>query len=177
MCWLLHLVGDIHQPLHAATAFSPHLLDPATQPNGDKGGNGIHLAKGGNLHALWDASPDAAPDPSFDPDEPPEQRYERAYARAVKQFDSILTDNELLAQGKKAAAVLDPAQWARESFDLACSEVYTAEVRGKILAAQQSHEGVSIQIPDSYRAKAHAIGKRRVVEGGCRMAAFLTETR
>jgi hypothetical protein len=181
LCWLLHLLGDIHQPLHAVTAFSPHLLNPASQPNGDKGGNGIRLATGGNLHALWDAAPDATPDASFDPDEPFEHRYQRAYDRAVKQGDEILASKDLLAQGKKAAGELDPAHWARESFDLASSDVYTAEVREKILAAdqapEQSDEGVAIQVSDSYRAKAHAIGKRRVVEGGCRMAAFLVETR
>jgi hypothetical protein len=181
LCWLLHLLGDIHQPLHAATAFSPHLLDPASQHNGDKGGNGIRLATGGNLHALWDAAPDAAPDPSFDPDEPFDHRYERSYARALKQFDSLLVDQDLLAEGKKAAAEKDPARWARESYDLAASDVYAADVREKILTADQAPdqlgEGVAIQVSDDYRAKAHAIGKRRVVEGGYRTAVFLADLR
>ena len=48
---LLHVVGDIHQPLHAATRVS------AQFPKGDRGGNlvllnGIPVAK--NLHAYWD---------------------------------------------------------------------------------------------------------------------------
>jgi hypothetical protein len=181
LCWLLHLLGDIHQPLHAVTAFSPNVLDPASQPAGDKGGNGIRLSTGGNLHALWDGAPDAAPDPSFDPDEPFDHRYERAYARAVKQSDSLLADKELIAQGKKSAAKRDPSQWARESYDLASSDVYTPDVREKILAAdtmpEQSDYGVTVQVTDSYRAKAHALGQRRVVEGGYRTAAFLAEIR
>jgi hypothetical protein len=181
LCWLLHLIADLHQPLHAVTVFSPHLLDPASQPNGDKGGNGIHLSAGGNLHALWDASPDANPDKSFDPDEPIEHRYTRAYDRAVKQFDAILADKELLTQGKKAAAVQDPARWARESYELAASDVYSADVREKILAADQASEqpaeGATIQVSDAYRASAHTVGRRRVVDGGYRIAAFLAEIR
>jgi hypothetical protein len=179
LCWLLHLLGDIHQPLHSVTAFSPHLLDPASQPNGDKGGNSIHLPNHGNLHALWDAAPDASPDPSFNRDEPQEHRYQRAYGRAVKQFDSLLADSEILAQGKKAAAQLDPAQWAKESYDLASSDVYTPDVREKILAADQANdspaEGATVEVSDAYRAKAHTIGVRRVVEGGFRTAAFLQD--
>jgi len=43
--WVVHLVGDVHQPLHAA--FSD-----------DKGGNLFQIqafGRGGNLHSLWDS--------------------------------------------------------------------------------------------------------------------------
>jgi len=33
LTWLLHLIGDIHQPLHCTAVFSEQF------PNGDKGGN------------------------------------------------------------------------------------------------------------------------------------------
>lgn len=63
--WLLHLVGDMHQPLHNAEGCSP------TYPKGDTGGNNVHIvaakkdaagnpieipeAKGETeLHAFWD---------------------------------------------------------------------------------------------------------------------------
>lgn len=42
--FVVHFLGDIHQPLHC-------------EDNGDKGGNDVHLAyfhKGTNLHAVWD---------------------------------------------------------------------------------------------------------------------------
>lgn len=48
---LIHLVGDIHQPLHAVTKVSTQL------PNGDRGGNLFPLGKnnvGNNLHKYWD---------------------------------------------------------------------------------------------------------------------------
>ena len=43
--WVVHLVGDIHQPLHAGLA-------------GNKGGNLVQVrafGRGTNLHALWDS--------------------------------------------------------------------------------------------------------------------------
>jgi hypothetical protein len=49
LTWLLHLVGDIHQPLHASTRVS------STDPDGDAGGNLVKLAcTKCELHAYWD---------------------------------------------------------------------------------------------------------------------------
>lgn len=49
LCWLLHLVGDVHQPLHCTTRVS------AAKPEGDDGGNAVKLSGNpGNLHSLWD---------------------------------------------------------------------------------------------------------------------------
>jgi len=52
LAWLLHLVGDAHQPLHNSARITPQ------DPNGDRGGN-LFLLSGAyprnNLHAYWDA--------------------------------------------------------------------------------------------------------------------------
>jgi hypothetical protein len=52
LCWLLHLVGDVHQPLHSATMFSERF------PEGDRGGNlvlvRINHGRAQKLHPLWD---------------------------------------------------------------------------------------------------------------------------
>ena len=49
LTWLLHLVGDVHQPLHASTRVS------STDPNGDCGGNLVKLnCAHCELHAFWD---------------------------------------------------------------------------------------------------------------------------
>ncbi len=48
---LIHVVADLHQPLHAASQMS------RIYPNGDKGGNLLRLAKNplaSNLHQYWD---------------------------------------------------------------------------------------------------------------------------
>lgn len=50
--YVVHFVGDIHQPLHCETNFASR-----PPPNGDRGGNDVHLTYFGrstNLHAVWD---------------------------------------------------------------------------------------------------------------------------
>jgi hypothetical protein len=48
LSWLLHLIGDVHQPLHCVTRVS------TASPEGDDGGNGVTLSAPATLHALWD---------------------------------------------------------------------------------------------------------------------------
>ena len=52
LCWVLHLVGDLHQPLHCATLFCEQF------PKGDKGGNDSLYRLGARciikLHTYWD---------------------------------------------------------------------------------------------------------------------------
>ena len=54
LSWLIHLVGDLHQPLHATTRFT------ADAPTGDEGGNLVKISCSKSsacpreLHAVWD---------------------------------------------------------------------------------------------------------------------------
>jgi hypothetical protein len=53
LAWVLHLVGDLHQPLHAVSRFTHEL------PEGDLGGNRIRLCELPcrlELHYFWDAA-------------------------------------------------------------------------------------------------------------------------
>lgn len=57
LAFLVHFVGDIHQPLHCAEYYSK------TLPKGDRGGNSFKISfkeKNGdlikNLHSLWDSA-------------------------------------------------------------------------------------------------------------------------
>lgn len=50
LVWLLHLVGDVHQPLHATSRFDQ------AQPDGNRGGNLVALCAKpckDELHAFW----------------------------------------------------------------------------------------------------------------------------
>lgn len=52
--YLVHVVGDMHQPLHSVALFNQ------TFPSGDRGGNSIKIFLPGNktaqnLHSYWDA--------------------------------------------------------------------------------------------------------------------------
>jgi hypothetical protein len=68
LCWVLHLVGDVHQPLHCVTLYSARF----PLPQGDRGGNSIPIANDGGisnnpnfagrgfrpeLHGFWDNLP------------------------------------------------------------------------------------------------------------------------
>ena len=55
LCWVFHLVGDVHQPLHTTAMFNPDF------PDGDRGGNltKIRVTPTGkviNLHSFWDGA-------------------------------------------------------------------------------------------------------------------------
>ena len=55
LAWVLHLVGDVHQPLHASSRVT------AKEPKGDGGGNAFKLDKADqDLHHYWDTMPDKA---------------------------------------------------------------------------------------------------------------------
>ena len=51
LSWLIHLIGDLHQPLHCESLFND------AYPHGDKGGNDFYVKPGQTgvrLHGLWD---------------------------------------------------------------------------------------------------------------------------
>jgi hypothetical protein len=59
LCWVLHLIGDIHQPLHCTSFFSALFADKDNNGKltGDRGGNSFGVKIGGRkykLHAFWD---------------------------------------------------------------------------------------------------------------------------
>jgi len=95
--FVIHFVGDIHQPLHAAD-------------NHDKGGNCVLLNLGGprqvNLHSYWDTV--VLQGLGNDPQ-----------AAAAALAPRITPDN------KAAWEKGDPQSWALEGFDIARTAVYT----------------------------------------------------
>src|SRR4051794_37148479 len=64
LCWILHLIGDVHQPLHCATLYSPQF------ERGDLGGNSFGVKINGKeyrLHTFWDNALDVVPGTDDDP--------------------------------------------------------------------------------------------------------------
>lgn len=102
---LIHVVGDLHQPLHAASLVSHQF------PKGDKGGNLFVLGKnsvGINLHRYWDTGGGAFLG---------RQSKERITAKA--QMLERKWPCELALKHKK------PRQWAEESHELAKTFAYS----------------------------------------------------
>jgi hypothetical protein len=98
LVWLMHLVGDVHQPLHSSTRTG------ASDLKGDAGGNNVKLSSpNSELHAFWDGLPGDSSNPA---DVIP-------YASALAPADPAL------------ASIKTVATWTSESFELAQTVVYT----------------------------------------------------
>ncbi len=110
---LLHVVGDIHQPLHAANLYS------ATYPQGDKGGNLFRLGKNpiaGSLHAYWDKGGGYL-------------IKRRAYSK--NQLEKKAKHIEKLWPCKPEKMKLNPQVWAAESHQIAIDKAYRLKARQK----------------------------------------------
>jgi hypothetical protein len=159
LCWLLHLVGDAHQPLHSSALFTTHRFR-----EGDHGGNFLapdyayKTFQGGyTLHAFWDDA--------ISTDEP--------YSTCRVLAYDLEQNKDLIAAGEKATAKLDVGDWIDESHELCKQYVYTPEVKQQIAAREgHSHLG-QLDLPPTYRTDAENVAERRAVEAGSRLAKTL----
>ena len=152
-CWLAHLVGDIHQPLHCTSYFSKDY------PTGDGGGNAFLIGKT-NLHSFWDDVLGSDPTP-------------------FEHFDAV-SQGIYRAQQLQRSKLLELTQsvtfksWAEESHAIAVSFTYKD---GKIMLkggrGNHDHDDGPLVIPDfplNYKVQAKSVAERRVALGGYRLA-------
>ena len=143
--WLEHLIGDIHQPLHATSRFTTN------HPQGDAGGNLVYFCDRpctDELHAYWDGL--------FGDTPTGQQIAENATA--------------LLRHRKPAGAEsLDVQAWVTGSFDLAKSAVYAEPI------SPDNDPSVKLSPrPNApYRSRANRIANEQVVLAGYRLANLL----
>jgi hypothetical protein len=148
--FIIHFVGDIHQPLHCATRVDK------THREGDRGGNDLLIKVGGRtvkLHSYWDGGIDSFPKegPNFAP--PPLARIPPAVAVVVQ-------GNPATDPGLKLDDPMNFQAWADESNKLA------KEVAYKNIANGQSPG-------TAYRNAALKVARKRVAFAGYRLAALL----
>jgi hypothetical protein len=101
---LIHIVGDIHQPLHAVTRVSTQL------PNGDLGGNLFPLAKnsvGSNLHQYWDNGA------GFFVGQYNAKQVQNTARQLEQKWSCAHIDTEV-----------NPEKWSKMSYKLALNNVY-----------------------------------------------------
>jgi hypothetical protein len=101
LVWLLHVVGDVHQPLHAAARFGRDNRD------GDAGGNEVNVCDPAcdvRLHAFWDGL--------------------LGGGRSLDPVPAVNVGRGLPEVGAALANDLNVRDWLNESFDLARSTVY-----------------------------------------------------
>jgi hypothetical protein len=149
LVWLIHLVGDVHQPLHATQRFSK------AHPEGDEGGNAVKIkctpSCGNNLHSFWDGLFDSIEVPNDDA-----ATAQAAIAAAAKLKKPIAA----------AVAKTDPHVWIVESFGIAKTSVY----RPPVGTADKT-----FTLTPSYKKAALVIGRKRIALGGARLAKLIND--
>ena len=150
--FIIHFVGDIHQPLHCATK-----VDRAHR-EGDRGGNDLMVNVAGHtvkLHSYWDGGIDTFPrdGPDFAP--PPLSQIPPAVA-------VVLQDNPATDPALKLDNPMNFQLWSDESNKLAKEVAYKNIANGKT--------------PDAaYRKAALRAARKRVAFAGYRLAALLND--
>ena len=148
LCWMEHLVGDIHQPLHSVSMYSE------TYPTGDRGGNSQYVKLDGrtmNLHSLWDGMLGGYMD-----------------IGAVKQIADKLVAAHPRKEFEKELTESDPQTWAGESYEKATKTVY---LEGKLATGNNAQSAVDL--PARYMEAAKPVAERGAVLGGYRLAAVI----
>jgi uncharacterized protein (DUF433 family) len=147
LAWVLHLVGDLHQPLHAGSRVTD------AHPQGDRGGNAVRVGSS-NLHAVWDDLLDT------DRARRRGAGADAKLAQAERVADRLMRRYPAASLGAPVAEG-DPAAWARASLAVAQREVYGPEVVD------------GGPMPAGYRVRVRAVAEPLVALAGYRLAAAL----
>ena len=162
MVFLEHLVGDIHQPLHASTR-----IHAGTS---DIGGNSVKITLSSalkakftcapstytptELHAFWDDLPGSCPAATG-------LAPAAAYAAKVR------------AKAPAAGvADTDPADWANDSLALAEKNSYAAPIGPGLTVAGGT---AGFTITQAYYTRSSAVAKKQIALAGARLAKVLNE--
>lgn len=154
--YLVHLAGDIHQPLHSVALFNE------TYPSGDQGGNKLSVVlpngTSQNFHSFWDSGANQFENETFVVTRPFSAATESAVLKRAQEFMT-----EFGGSLDQQARLTNPAVWTRESFDEARSDLVYAPLFQTNVVSQD------------YIGKAYALCRKKVVLGGLRLANVLKE--
>ena len=159
--FLIHLIGDIHQPLHDGSLFSKDFEkeDPKTKiiTYGDRGGNNFKIKVKGrdtNLHAFWDSTLGI-----YDPlDGPFDEKDWTKLTTICDDLVNLYPRESFVEELTKK----NPIQWQEEGYEIAKTKAY---------------EGLTpnCELPEDYVANNTEIVKKQLVLGGYRLADTLLE--
>lgn len=144
LMFLIHTVGDVHQPLHNSTRVT------AAYPEGDRGGNSFRLrGRFRNLHSLWDSALG-------------QMRYLR---RPLSQTDKTwlesyaekITHSYPLTDAELASSAVE---WSAEGFQISKNGLYQG------IKPQQ-------EVPSAYFAKYQPVAEQQLAHAGQRLANVL----
>lgn len=151
--WMMHLSGDIHQPLHTSARITE------TEPKGDRGGNLFLLSpqneaqqkRPQNLHGFWDSIVVGSYRPNGQMCE--REYIEAAAGKMMKRYPLGKVENRL--------ALGDYDTWQRESFAFINTDVYSRDLKRFELP------------PARYRRNALRVAERELTLAGYRLGKTL----
>jgi S1/P1 nuclease len=147
LSWLIHLLGDIHQPLHCATFVNKDYIAPI----GDKGGNDFYVRPAEapvNLHSIWDKALGATVN----------IRTQFNYAIEICAEHSRESFSQL-SEHKT------PASWSMESRAIAIEYGY---LLGNLNGSKEAANAPPL--PDGYTKQMKAIAGQQAALAGYRLA-------
>ncbi len=145
LAFLVHFVGDLHQPLHAV------------EHDGDQGGNKVKVLYGAagmptNLHSIWDGL-----------------LADRAISTAPPGADGILGEVPPDQRSDIAKGKID--DWARESWELAKTAVYGSVEKDICLPTPKA----PVVMDQATAERLIPVLRLQVARGGIRLARLLDE--
>jgi S1/P1 Nuclease/Metal binding domain of Ada len=156
LCWVFHLIGDVHQPLHTIALFTTQF----PPPEGDRGGTRFYIraregARTISLHTFWDDLILGS------------ERFQSVRNRATA----------LRLQPEHARAQLPELRetsfehWGKqESFSMAKEHAYR---NGQLQGSREQHHGEVL--PADYIETVQLLAERRIVLAGYRLADVLAQ--
>lgn len=154
ICWMFHLLGDVHQPVHTTKLITTDY----PEPEGDRGGTRFYIrAREGSgtisLHKFWD-------DLVLGSD-----RFQTVRNKAIELRQRPSHQRRVLPE----LAETQFNNWAKvESFTLAKQQAY---LNGKLVGSSDRSNGKVL--PPSYAATVQPVAERRIVLSGYRIADLL----
>jgi S1/P1 Nuclease len=151
LSYLIHLVGDMHQPLHCESFYGP------VYPHGDKGGNDFYVKpaqRGVRLHGIWDGLLGSSANP----------RTQWNYAISLDSKFSRASLPELNQD-------TTPQSWSLESRALAIQYGY---LNGQLEGSTDAD--AAPPLPPDYTRNAKAVAEKQGALAGYRLADEIRES-
>jgi hypothetical protein len=150
-CWVMHLTGDIHQPLHSTKLVTAQF----PEPEGDRGGTRFYIRAEPNrstisLHKFWD-----------------DLVLGSERLQSVKNRATELRNKPDLKREKFAdqLSVKDSNEWAKAGYALAGEHAY---LKGQLKGSKNQDDG--IVLPNDYKGQATDVAERQIVLAGYRIS-------
>jgi len=156
LAWMLHMMGDIHQPMHSVKL----VTDQFPEPLGCKGGNLFFIRpadgkKSIKLHSFWDGVIMKS------------NKLNSIRNEATRLMNEPGMDRDSLAQ---RLTLTDFNGWAVETYGIAVKDAY---LNGSLKGGKDEQSGELL--PDAYTANAKKIAEGQIVLAGYRISDVLGE--